>query len=101
MRCIHDTAFHGCSKLAKITVAHENKHYISEDNILYNKDKTKLVLCAAAKTGGLTIPESVVSLGTAAFDCSLLKEIAISKNITEVSSTAFSSCKSLIKIKQK
>ena len=52
----YDT-FLGCTSLENIVVDAENKNYISEDGILFDKDKTELIQYPAAKAGvSYTVP---------------------------------------------
>jgi len=48
--------------LGFIEVSKDSKKYSSEDGVLYNKDKTKLLYCPPAKRGKLVIPQSVEKL---------------------------------------
>lgn len=62
-----DNPFAGCSKLSSVSVGSGNKNYISVDGVLYNKDKTQLICCPAAKSGALNIPASAESICYNAF----------------------------------
>ena len=42
---IEDYAFYNCSNLSNVTVASANKNYCSADGLLYDKNKTKILLC--------------------------------------------------------
>ncbi len=53
----------GCTHLTAINVGDSNANYSSEDGVLFNKDKTKLVVYPAGKTDPTyTIPDSVTSI---------------------------------------
>lgn len=41
---IADTTFIGCTSLQNINVDPENNYYSSENGILYNKEKTEVIL---------------------------------------------------------
>lgn len=63
------TAFNGCQSLSNITVAQENSAYCSKDGVLFNKDKTILVLYPAAKEEtSYEIPETVIEINSYAFN---------------------------------
>jgi hypothetical protein len=60
-------AFLGALSLTTITVSLENPVYASEKGILFNKDKTELLLCPRAWQGEFTIPISVEKIHEDAF----------------------------------
>ena len=90
------------SKLPKIntvTVDPENPTYCSVDNIIYTKDKTKLIFAAPGLTGEITIPDSVTEIDSTAFSgCRELTGITIGKNLTALDSHTFDSCQKLSSI---
>jgi len=76
-------AFLLCDRLSKLTVAADNTAYLTENNVLYNKDKTFLHTYPAGRTGAsFSIPASVKSIGTMAFAaCYNLKSITFESTI--------------------
>ena len=77
---IADDAFNDCTKLESISVAEQNQTYSSQDGILYNKTKTKIVLVPKAIKGDVTIPDSVTSIADDAFnDCTELESISVAE----------------------
>ena len=86
-------AIDGCSGLANITVDSKNTNYSSSNGILYNKNKTTLVACAAAKHGTFTIPDSVTDIGEWAFNkCAGITSITIPNSVTKIGDNAFYKC---------
>lgn len=67
------------SSLEKINVDENSAYYSSEDGILYNKDKTKLIKYPPKKAGGeFKIPGTITYVDDSAFeDCSNLENITI------------------------
>ena len=52
--------FSDCTALKEIIVSDNNPQYLSVDGILFNKDKTELIIFPNAKSGTYTIPNSVI-----------------------------------------
>ena len=97
---IGDNAFGHCSSLTSITVSNNNNYYISNNGLLFNKNKTELVCYPAGKSDkSYTMPNSVTSISNGAFcGCSELISIIISDSVTSIGDFAFSSCSSLTSI---
>ena len=97
---IGNGALYNCSSLTGINVEKNNQKYCSEDGILFNKDKTKLIQYPIKKLGTeYIIPSSVASIGNSAFsNCSSLTSIEIPNSVTSIGNSAFSNCSSLTSI---
>ena len=97
---IGEMAFNSCYSLNSITVDENNLNYSDIDGVLFNKNKTKLIHYALAKTNtSYVIPDSVTSIGEYAFaGCNTLTSITIPDSVTSVSKCAFYYCKNLISI---
>ena len=97
---IGDYTFDGCSSLTGINVEENNQNYCSEDGVLFNKDKTKLIRYPSEKLDKqYVIPSSVTSIGNYAFeDCSNLTSIEIPSSVISIGNYAFISCSSLTSI---
>lgn len=89
-----DTAFRDCPRLSSITVDPENETYCSENNIVYSKDKTRLMLAAPASvTGSFTIPDGIVRVGSCAFsNCVNLTSVTIPASVNDLSRSLFEGC---------
>jgi len=76
-------AFLFCNRLNKLTVAADNTAYFTENNVLYNKDKTLLHTYPAGRTGSsFTIQAGVKSIGDMAFAaCNGLRSITFEGTI--------------------
>ena len=82
---INRYAFFCCVGLASFTVHPDNPAFASEDGVLFNKDKTKLIHYPAALQGNYAIPDSVVEIGEFAFSfCSDLTSIFIPRSVIEI-----------------
>ena len=94
---IGEWAFDSCSSLASINVSENNQNFSSQGGVLFNKDKTVIMVYPSGKTGGYIIPDSVISINNNVFSgCSGLTQITIGKGITSVDNYAFGGCSNLI-----
>lgn len=86
----YDT-FLGCTSLENIVVDAENKNYISEDGILFDKDKTELIQYPLAKSGtSYTIPSTVLKIDGCAFKyMQNVKSINVPQQTTSIAAGAF------------
>ena len=92
-------AFVNCTSLTNITVESGNKNYTSENGLLYNENKTELLVCPGGKSGAITIPNSVVSIEERAFgNCSSLVSIIIPNGVTTIEDYTFYACTNLASI---
>ncbi len=93
-------AFYGCESLTEISVSSENADYSSENGVLFNKDKTKIVRYPVGKKDlSYSIPDSVTSIGEEAFRyCALLTSVTIPDGVTSIGEGAFGDCTSLTSV---
>jgi hypothetical protein len=96
---IGGSAFLGYS-LTAITVDSANQNYISFGGVLFDKAETTLIQYPEAKAGtSYTIPDTVTSLGQAAFlGCYELTSVTIPNSFTSIGGNAFESCPSLTNV---
>ena len=115
---IGNFAFSGCSSQANIVIPksviclNENPfsdwkgvleclspNFIYEDDVLFNKDKSKIVSFRNQKIESYIIPDSVTKIGDYAFSrCSSLSNIVIPDSVTDIGKCAFYFCSSLSNI---
>ena len=85
-----------CTGLTSITVADGNQHFTAEGGILYNKDKTELLICPQGISGDVTIPNSVTKISSSAFaGCTKITGVTIPENVTTIGDAAFEGCTGL------
>ena len=92
--------FENCTSLTEINVSSNNANYSSENGILFNKDKTKIVRYPVGKKDlSYSIPDSVTSIGEEAFRyCALLTSVTIPDGVTSIGEGAFGDCTSLTSV---
>lgn len=88
---IGGNVFGFCTALTQVNVDAANTVYSSENGVLFNKNKTTLLRYPAAKPGTTyTVPKSVTCIGENAFgQCTALKELTLSENVSKIESYAF------------
>ena len=74
-------------------------NFVYEDDILFNKDKSRIISFRNQNIKSYVIPSSVTSIGDGAFSCCYsLSEIVIPSSVTSIGDGAFSFCRSLSEI---
>ena len=93
-------AFKDCDGLTEIEVAEGNINYSSEDGVLFNKDKTKLIQYPIGNSRtSYSIPEGVTSIGYDAFyNCNGLTSVTIPNSVTTIGESAFGNCNGLTSV---
>ena len=113
-------AFCGCSSLKYISIPKSviglngnpfaewkgkleclSPNFVYEDDILFNKDKSRIISFRNQNIKSYVIPSSVTSIGDRAFlGCGSLSEIVIPFSVTSIGDSAFYDCKFPDNLKQ-
>lgn len=90
-------AFANCSSLKEIEISDSNADYSSDDNVIFNKDKTKIICYPSGKTEQkYTVPNTVNELESYSFSYAQnLKEIILPNGLTVIPNDAFLSCSNI------
>ena len=93
------SAFDNCPKLASISVSKNNACYSSENGVLFDKDKRKLLYYPAGNTQKeYTIPDNVESLTSSWQNCSALTKVFIPESVSYIDGDTFKECLNLTAI---
>ena len=97
---ISNSAFRGCSNVTDIIVDKNNQNFTSTDGILFDKNKTKLIIYPACKTNtDYSIPNGVSCIKNNAFsNCTALNSITIPSSVKTIEVSAFSACSGLTSV---
>ena len=86
---IDGNAFSG-KRVETITIDKNNNNFVVENNIIFSKDKTKLVLYPDSKAEETyTVPSSVKVIGKRAFYMTPLKSVVLPEGLVELEEAAF------------
>ena len=90
-------AFWGCDNMSDICVSEDNSYYLSENGILYNKNKTTLVCYPTGKTDSrFVIPNDITTLSSNSIGRNnYLEEIVIPSSILQLGYSSFTDCNNL------
>ena len=87
---------HTYSSLKSITVNPNNKYFSSADGVLFNKNKSELLMYPGEKeNNSYTIPSTVSKIHEDAFTGSNFESVVLPSSITTVGGYAFSYCQNL------
>ena len=81
--------FKGCDSFAGMQIDEGNDYYVIEDGILYNYEKTKIVLFPVGYAGEYVMPNTVTEIAAGLFANSELTKVTVATSITEIPNNAF------------
>ncbi len=94
---IADNIFASCYELTAFTVKDGNQSFSARDGVLFNADKTTLLIYPAGKADtDYVIPNGVTTIASAAFfDCTGLQSVTMPASLTAIEAAAFYYCSGL------
>lgn len=88
-----------CNNIQDISVESGNRHFMSIEGVLFNKDGNQLVAYPGGRMGGYRIPASTTTIAGYAFsNCGELTDVYIPNSVTQISDRAFAECGSLSEV---
>ena len=89
--------FEECTAINCISVDEKNQYFTVENDILMNKEKTRVLWCPRTKSGQLKLPEETTIINSNAFaGCKeLTGSLVLPKSLTVIGEEAFRSCEGL------
>lgn len=99
IQTIGEYVFASSSSLTTIQVDASNPYFCVNDNVIYNKNMTSVLVCAPGKSGEYTISEGVKTIANTAFQgCRNLRKINFPQTVTYIGKDAFQRCTGLQEI---
>ncbi len=98
---IETGAFYNCNRIASITVEENSTFFSNDENgVLFDKDKTRLVLYPAGCTATeYVIPDGVINIADSAFENSIyLTNVVIPNGVEKIGDDAFNGAEQLTSI---
>lgn len=80
---------------SEVDIASSSSMFISENNILYNSDKS-ILIASASRDNVIEIPESVVEIGIKAFKPAFPQEIILPNKLKRINDYAFYSIENIL-----
>ena len=93
-------AFLNCTALMELNVDEGNTAFCSENGVLFNKDKTRLLRYPSGKPEtAYTVPNTVTTIGIGAFDdCTALTTVTLPESLAYIENYAFDGCTAITRI---
>lgn len=89
----YSNCFSNLKSLESITVDSNNKNFSSDSGILYDKKKTKLLVCPKQKSGKVVIPDTVEEIFWSAFENrKKITDVKLPASLKTVGENAFNNC---------
>ncbi len=97
IRTLGKETFDNCN-IERIAVEEENAYYASQDGILYNKAKTKIVYAPTGLSGNVIISSSIQTIEGDTFKWCKFESIIIPQSVQTIEEGGFYGCNSLERV---
>lgn len=99
LRNLDGLVFSDFKSIRNIVLTKDNPCFVLENNVLYSKDKKRIIRALPCMGPHYVVPKSVRMIDRLAFShCKYLEEIAIHDHVRRIGNGAFSYCKKLKRI---
>ena len=99
LRTLDGLVFSDFKSLRNIVLAKDNSYFVFENNVLYSKDKKRIIRALPCIGPHFVVPKSVRMIDRLAFSgCKYLEEITIHDHVRSIGNGAFTGCKKLKRI---
>lgn len=88
----------GCTNLTVIEVNEGNEYYCDIDGVLFNNEKTTLLMYPAGRDGVYSIPEGTERIAESAFRGGLISRVTFPNSLVGIQAYAFRSCNNLSEV---
>jgi|GEM_PF-425485 len=95
---IGNLAFAACHALTSFNVDADNPNFASVNGLLCSKDRTVLIQYAGGLPEPFVFPDSITSIGYAAFSYTRITSIIIPDTVTTIGNNAFDGCSALTSV---
>ncbi len=90
---IGESAFEDCENLTQLNISPDNPNFTFEGGILYNKDKSEVILCTPGTEGKVVLDKNVKKIRKRAFyRCRKVTSVELGPNVQEIGEEAFKDC---------
>ncbi len=85
--------------LTTFVIDANNQNYSAEDNVIYDKAKTRIIFYPKTKTGEYVIPDTVLEIADNTFaNRVFLTKVTVGKNVQKIGASAFENCHALTEV---
>ncbi len=89
------SAVYGCISLRDIFINEANPHFVIEENVVLNANRTQVIVTPAMRSNPYIVPNSVVSINPYAFAFTRRTEVSLPEGLEFIKTSAFENASSL------
>ena len=89
--------FDGCNSLSSIEVNSENTAFATQDGIVYNRDKSQMLIVPKQISGAITLPETLTDISEGCFAyCDKITSLLFPESVSKIPNRCFEYCDQLV-----